>query len=285
MKPFRWNLSKAEQLGKLIKGERADFSDEHLEELKRCCSRIMAFSNQSRLVFVGRSPESCFDYLSGVFSNSSLENNFIHLNISNRFRSIKDIKINAFDAYEALKEHFKVLGISPGAILNSKQGICFVDLVAEGGTFEAIYEFLLSYCTDQKQDIQALKSKVQFLGITRRTKNSPNTWRWQQQVAWVKEHQVSQIKNISITWSLWDFLGNWQTKVTKTNPPHRWSDDAILLPPREEAHLKALRRAFDLYTLGCQDKDTFAALLSKERSVKEAWFRTSISELRQQGKS
>ena len=70
-KPFRWNLTHRNYLGKLIEGQRARAYDDLRDDLLPCCSRIMAFADDSNLIFVGRSPESIFDYLSGLLFDSS----------------------------------------------------------------------------------------------------------------------------------------------------------------------------------------------------------------------
>lgn len=88
MKPFRWNLKKPEQLGSLIKGEKNSAYYGYTEDLLDCSAKIIARSSNRRVVFVGRSPENIFDYLSGVFAGTSHESSIDILNISNRFKSI-----------------------------------------------------------------------------------------------------------------------------------------------------------------------------------------------------
>jgi len=280
MKPFRWNLAKKEQLGKLIEGERAETQESYDKELKQSAAKLLAFSKNANLIFVGRSPENYYDYLSGVLTNSSHHKKLHYLNMSNRYQSIKDLKQNQPQAYQALKNHFADLGITPQIILEAKLKICFLDLVASGGTFETLFEFMQSWSNELNLDFKQVKAKVSFLGITYRTKNSPNTWRWQQQASWVNEQHVKNIKNISISADLWDYLGNWQDKVSPTNPPEQWASHSILLPSREEQNLKALRRAYDLYSQGQNETTTFSSLLSQEDAMKEAWFRKLVNELR-----
>src|SRR6185503_9226279 len=58
---FRWNIARREQLGRLPTGE-PDFGYSSLErvlpEIRRCSARVLAMAGDSRLVFIGRSPES-----------------------------------------------------------------------------------------------------------------------------------------------------------------------------------------------------------------------------------
>ena len=50
----------------------------YADELEDCCAKIVARSEGRELVFVGRSPENFFDYLSGVFQGTDFARQ-IHL--------------------------------------------------------------------------------------------------------------------------------------------------------------------------------------------------------------
>jgi hypothetical protein len=63
--PFRWDLTHRNHLGSLVDGEPAESYAAFLDHLLPCCSRVLAFGGDSDLIFVGRSPESIFDHLSG----------------------------------------------------------------------------------------------------------------------------------------------------------------------------------------------------------------------------
>ena len=280
MKPFRWDISRKEQLGRLIEGDRSPAYKGFRDDLRVCCARLMAFSNNGYLVFVGRSPESVFDYLSGAFEGMRKADELVHLNISNRYVSVQQIgELNA-ESVEALADHFRKCALSPEDIVSRKSRTLFTDLVAYGGTFGHIATFLFSWARKANVPVKELRAKLGFLGITSRSKTSPKTWRWQQNVDWVKTLRVGNIKNVSITVQWWDYLGNWQMKVSATNRPGDWASDAILEPPRMESNVRALRRAFDLYSSGSREKERFSELLSQESAVEEEWFRRLISELR-----
>ena len=60
---FRWNITRREQLGRLVEGEPAEIHRSVLEELRLCCARVIAMAGDSRLVFIGRSPEQLYDDL------------------------------------------------------------------------------------------------------------------------------------------------------------------------------------------------------------------------------
>src|SRR5215470_4608289 len=74
-KPFRWDLSRREQLPQVPLSSMAVFrhwpqvkySPEFEQELRICAARVIAAAGDTDWVFVGRSPEHLFDYLSGIF--------------------------------------------------------------------------------------------------------------------------------------------------------------------------------------------------------------------------
>jgi hypothetical protein len=65
--PFRWDLVTPDQLGSLIAG--TDAPDLwFLDDLTGCTGKVLARSGNGDLVFVGRSLDSMFDLLGGVFA-------------------------------------------------------------------------------------------------------------------------------------------------------------------------------------------------------------------------
>lgn len=278
MKPFRWTLAKQEQLGSLIQGESSEFDFLFYDELAACAARVLAFSNDSQLVFVGRSPENIYDYLCGVFSDTLFSNRFKYLNISNRDLDISDIKQAYPKSYLALQNHFSDLELDPASLSKSKT--CFVDLVSSGGTYKGIKQFIDMWCDESKADLVAINKHLGFVGITSRTKNSPNTERWQQHSPWLEPNKLQLVKNVSISRTYWDYLGNTQAKVTNPNRPENWQSSEILLPPRDEANIKALSRAHSIYTRGAAEKKQFASLMVKEPSVNQRWYRNLAAALK-----
>ena len=62
--PFRWNIANKSELGKLIKPDYS-IDNELLDHLRFCVAKIIKYTQDSNLGFVGRSLDSAFDYLSG----------------------------------------------------------------------------------------------------------------------------------------------------------------------------------------------------------------------------
>jgi len=280
MKPFRWNMAKREQLGDLLAGEIYSAYPGYEKELQECAAKVLARSKNNKLIFVGRSPENIYDFVAGTLQGTKHEKIVDLLNISNRFRDVREIRKELPQSYDALQQHFRDLEISPQQLISAPEGICFSDLVASGGTFEQLFYFLKTWSDDEDLDFSSVIRKIGYIGITQRQKNSPNTWRWHQQLSWVREHRGIYIKNVSIPESLWHYLGNVQQKVTKGNVPEKWGLDEVLLPSREENNLKSLRQAYQIYRLGISQKHQMAAQLASCPEFKEPWLRALGMEIK-----
>lgn len=280
MKPFRWNMAKREQLGDLLDGDVYSAYKDYEAELKECAAKVLARSINRRLIFVGRSPENIFDYLAGTLHGTKSEKIIDLLNISNRFRDVSDIRKELPQSYAALQQHFFELNIAPNQLISSPEGICFCDLVATGGTFEQLFFFLKTWSEDEALDFSSVLRKIGFIGITQRQKNSPNTWRWQQQLSFVKEHRGIYIKNVSVPVSLWHYLGNVQHKVTDGNIPEKWGRDEVLIPSRDENNLKSLRQAYQIFQLGKNQKQQMVAQLALCPEFREPWLRAVSMEIK-----
>ena len=280
MKPFRWNLKKREQLGSLLVGERSEIYSGYLDEVRVCAAKVVARSDNRKLIFVGRSPENLFDYLSGIMAETTWDSNLDNLNISNRFNKVKTIAKTMPDKYRALKDHFEEVGISPVQLIYHKAGICFVDLVCEGFTFDRLFEFYDNWCNEEGVDKQPVLKKMRFLGITGRQKNSPNTWRWYQHAEWLESNVHISAMSISVSLQMWSHMGDYQPKMSNCNFLEKWGDDSMLDPPRDKKRLEALRTAYDIYQVSLTEKYQFVKELAKLQEYKEPWLRAISSELR-----
>jgi hypothetical protein len=278
MRPFRWNLTLPEQLGSLIHGERSDAYPKFESELRACASQVIAYCDNGELFFVGRSPESLFDYLSGVFDGTTWARRLHHLNVSHRYDPLDRIDPHA---RASLREYFSDLHAGPAAILSRPRPTTFIDLVSTGATYGKLIEFLLAWGQAEGHSSHQLRERMRFVAIIQRTtRPKPKARHWWQGVAWPRDFRLKQIRNIVVSYTLWDYLGNQQPKVARTHPPEVWKDESMQSPPREEENLKALRRAADLVRAGLDDRDVFSQMLADEAAVTEGWFRRLIGELR-----
>lgn len=280
--PFRWDITRRNQLGRLIEGERAWTYDAFSDHLLRCCARVLALAGDSDLIFVGRSPESIFDHLSGLLLDTSWFDRLELLHFSMRFREESEIREEHPEAIRAMRSYIRQLGLHPEGIAARGRPAAFIDLVATGDTFGRLISFLRNWAGDIKYDWNGVRRRIRLVGITERTKTSPKTWRWQQHAPWLPLLGHGSVKNVSVPRALWEYLGNYQDKVSRSYTPSRWGDPALSSPSYNDRQLKALRLALELFELGRmrERKEQFVSLLVKEPAMKHGWFRMLVQEVR-----
>jgi hypothetical protein len=280
---FRWNVTRREQLGGLLEGEPAESYPEFLEDLRRCCARVIAMAGDSRLVFVGRSPESLYDYLTGALAATSWADRLAMLNVS----------LWAFGRYEetsptpagcdAMRAQFAGVGLEPAQIAAGPRPIALIDLVSSGGTLETLVELLISEAEYAGVDVRAVQRRIRVVGISQQERPHPKTWRWRTHTRWPVAFRPSAVKGVSIPPQLWDYLGNTQKKVARTNPPARWGDPEMERPPREADHVAALRLAARVYrsARGRHERQALASQIAAGPAMRHPWCRSLVLELRE----
>lgn len=189
--PFRWNIQQRAKLGRLLEGPQPGFPEDRsslylpeqpprypadaLSEITRECARIVAFSQNASICFVGRSLESLFDYLSGLLIETSWTGRVQLLQFS--WYGDPDIQVGEV---AGLRHYFEHMGFDPFHLRHRERPVAFVDLVESGTTFGNLIAFLSQWTEENGEDWEAMKRKIRLIGLTKRTKTSPNTWRWQQ---------------------------------------------------------------------------------------------------------
>lgn len=290
-KPFRWHIHKTEQLGQLAEGVSVDAYVGFDVDLRQAAARLLSACakiygktdavEHARIVFVGRSPENFFDYLSGAFLNEAWHESLCLLNVSLRMAHTHQLQSEYPGAEEALKRHFEALNLSPASLIHAPKPITFVDLVYSGRTFRLLFEFMHRWAKIQVQDVPAVLRKLRFVGITERTKTSPNTWRWQQHAEWTKQLPKSAICNVSIPRRMWNYMGNHQSKTSRWNPPWRWQEPKMFKAQHTECQLQALRLAMEIFEQA-QTREERLALkrcMGNTHGVKYGWFRDLMTSL------
>ena len=280
--PFRWNLANQTLLGSLVQGERAATYDCFLDDVLRCCSCVLAFAGDSDLVFVGRSPESIFDHLSGLLLDTCWAQRLVLLQFSMRWTSGPEVRQQYPGAMAAIRSYLQELDLHPSAIAQRSRPVTFVDLVASGGTFGQLITLLHQWSQESCVPWNDVRRKIRLVGITRQGKNSPNTRRWHQHAEWLHLLPRGTVINASIPPELWDYLGNWQYKVTRSHTPAQWANPNNAQPFHGTQQLMALRLAFDLFELGRapERRGDFARLLAQEPAMRHGWFRALVQEVR-----
>lgn len=280
--PFRWDVTRREQLGRLVLHRTVETYPQFEVDLLRCCARVIAMCDDADLVFVGRSPENLFDYLSGLFQDTSWRERVALFNFSWRRPLLRVSAEPEPVDLRPLHDHMRSLSLSPADLIHRERPVAFVDLVHSGGTLGQVAEIVLSWARGEQRDEPAVRRKMRFVGITERTKNSPNTWRWQQRRSWTSQFPARSIKNVSVPRRFWTYLGDIQHKVALSNPPWRWGDAMMRRPPRSHGNLDALALALHLYDQGCSDehRGRLVTELVEGPGMRHAWVRTLVGELR-----
>ena len=282
---FRWNIARREQLGRLVTGEPAESFTRELVEVRRSSARVIAMAGDARLVFVGRSPEPLFDYLTGAFGGTSWAERIALLNVSLKG---SDADWRALDsrARAALCEHLCELGLDPAAIATGAYPVAFVDIICDGETFGKLLDFLFSWAKAERLDTRAVRRRLRIVGITTWYAKDPAARRWTtcrwKELEWATPFRAGLLKGVSVPDWFWSYLGDSVEKVSRSNPPERWADPEMARPPRESNHVEALRSALALFESGRTraERDALAAALSEQPSIRHVWCRVLAAELR-----
>jgi hypothetical protein len=309
--PFRWDMTQRHQLGALIHTSDVDFDawlnhsfsglgrlrvvvdhaarplDWLIDELTHAATHIFSRCDNADLYFVGRSPESLFDLISGIVHQTSWERRIQLLHFSLRtpmlFRNMwADSMLR-----QSLQSYFTHLHLTPHHLRQRTTPIAFVDVVATGTTMGSLIQFLAAWCRETAVEWHHVRQKLRILGLTVRTKTSPNTWRWQQHADWVSLLPKRAIKNTSIPAALFEYIGAVQTKTTPSFHPGRWRDPQMSVPRHDPATSMALRLAVTLYDCGRSPthRARVARRMSSLPTMRERWFRDLRTEVQRSSRT
>lgn len=284
IKPFRWDLHKSEGLGSLLRGTQQESYPEFWDDLAECSAKVLSFSHNASLYFVGRSPESIYDYLCGMFSGYPMAKKLHLTSFSQRTKHDAPQSLDYRSALYSLREYFEVIGLHPRRILESKEGIAFSDLVYTGGTFANLLQLFCDWSGDAGLSWKYVAKKIWVVGIVSNSYN-PHTIPWYRSSAMLKHLPHSHIRNVTIPGRLWDYLGNRQKKVMQSYCPKKWGKEDVLFPLRSGESLEALRLAFELFHKAGQkhSRRAFARLLSQQSAMQYDWYRSMVIGLKEKG--
>ena len=123
-------------LGSLVGQAPPTVCTELCEPLLPCASRVLAFAGNADIVFVGRSPESLFDLISGVLFETSWLERLKLLHFSMRWTELAKVGAEHPQSIPALRQYLTVLGLEPARISRHPRPVALIDWVQTGGTFE-----------------------------------------------------------------------------------------------------------------------------------------------------
>jgi hypothetical protein len=281
-KPFRWNIAQREQLGGVIAGatETRSLNDMFLESLRSTAARILAHANRSDLAFIGRTPENLYDYLSGCFEGLR-DTPRLHL-IQYSLRNASAVDQLPEPALQGLFEYLIAEGLGPKAIATGSRPIALVDFVASGRTMEGLIRLMKLQAEREGQDWTAVQRRLRIIGLRVRTKNSPNTWRWQQHQDWLHFIPDAIIRNVSAPAAFLHSLGNDQPKVTASFHPGRWAEEEGAARRPNSDQQAALGFAAQLYDLGRtrEERQNLAKRIARHRKMSQRATRRLVLRLR-----
>jgi len=274
VKPFRWNVAKREQLGRLLTNTYDGAYWWRQDEFQQCCAKVLACSGDRRLFFVGRSLESMFDYLSGALCDTSWADRLNLFLFSMRFTQVERPALNA------MRDYMRELSLDPPSIARS--AVALTDLVWSGETFSNVIGLLRDWCDESGVDWQAVRRNMRIVGVTSRTKTSPNTWRWQQHSEAVRSLPTSAVKNVSLERRLWSYLGDTQAKVTAGYNPRRWGDEDVTHPDHNKTNLTGLQEAWYIFEDGRtpESRRSLARAMTQTTGMQHEWFRHLLGEIK-----
>jgi hypothetical protein len=278
IRPFRWDLARGDRVGTLLD----DLGRPQLwfaEELVECAEKVIARSADGDLHFVGRSPDSMYDLLSGALAHTAWSTRLRLLPLS-MFSSSAD-RLSP-DELTQIRVNLAADGLSPHDLARRTRPVVFVDFVHEGGTFEDIFTLLRTWTAEDGAQWDVIRLKLRFVGITRRKHTSPNTWRWQQQAEWPAQLPSSAIVNVSIDARLWSYFADQQEKATISFRPQRWLDETVLEPARDDTRRKGLALAVALFEHGRRKatREALAREIANEPTFSASWLRSLALEIR-----
>ena len=279
--PFRWDLARPEQLGGLADGPAAASYDGFLDDLRPCCARVLKAAGECDLFFVGRSPESLFDYLRGVCRATPWFGRLHLLLLSLRRLEDPGVRRDCGRGMADLRGYFTTVGLDPDSLARRRRPVAFADLVCNGETFANLIRLLHRWSTERNADWPAVRRKLRFVAIVETPSDRGRPWQKRQHEA-IALLDRGAVRTIAVPRRLWRYLGDDQPKVAASYAPHRWGDPDAARPPRAERHYHALRLALQLFHTGESRPERLAFLraLAAAGAFRVAGHRSLASALR-----
>ncbi|WP_017587277.1 hypothetical protein [Nocardiopsis ganjiahuensis] len=278
--PFRWDIPGGDRTGSLTEGVDHDCS--YADVLAECAAKVLARSADGDLYFVGRSPDSVYDLLSGVLADTSHHTRLHRLPLS--LYGLDGEGLTP-DERAQLRANLAATGISPRTLAARERPVVFADLVLHGSTFGNLHHHLRAWIDDERAAWNVIRRRVRYLGITAREKTSPNTWRWQQHAAWTDDLPPSAVRNVSVDGFVWSRLGNSQPKTEHSFRRTRWADPSVTRPRHDKEARQGLAEALSFHEHGrtLRIRSLVHRVLTGEPAFRDPWLRTLAHDLRASG--
>ncbi|WJK38162.1 hypothetical protein O7608_16725 [Solwaraspora sp. WMMA2056] len=282
--PFRWDLVTPDQLGTLLDGA-APPDLWFLDELVTCTGKVLARSGNGDLYFVGRSLDSMFDLLGGVLAGLVGVQRLHRLPLSFQrpaVRSGSRWRRRPLTRAEVAqgRRFLAAVGLTPHTLARRDRPAVLVDVVHRGATFTELFTLLRDWIDAEREPWPVIRRKLRFVGVTRRTRTSPKTYRWQQHADWTRTLPAAAVTNVSLDPWVWSYFGDHQVKLTRSLYPDRWlAEDTG--PGRDERTRQALAEAAALVAYGRSraGRHAVARAVGRDHALAQPWLRTLVTNL------
>lgn len=278
-RPFRWDVTRRECLGSLVARPGEDLW--FLDDLEACAAKVLARCGDARrLYFVGRSPASICDYLTGALESTSWAHRPVRLPFSmrdpdDRRRVLGDARLR-----RQMQTNLEALGLHPGDLQRGTGRAAFVDLVAAGGTFANLAVLLQCWTAEVGAQWDVVRRKLRFVAITAERRPYPGLSRLQDRVPGLELVPRSAVTEISVKARVWTHFGDDQPKVERRFHHRRW--DQVDGPRYEDHVLDAVATAATIVDLARTGpaRRRLTRLVAGESEFSERWLRGLVAELR-----
>ncbi len=276
--PFRWDVSRPEQLGSLATAvaPRLPF----LDDLVHCAGKVLARSRDGDVVFVGRSAENLLDYTSAALAVTDRPDRVRQLPFSLRQEGAHaQLRPRALTQ---LRANLTAFGVTPQALADRDRPLVLADLVVEGNTFGNLVGVLHAWAWDERIPWDQVRRRLRLVGVTPQCRPSPRIWRWQQHHDWVRLLPPNAIVNVALDSLVWSWLANWQPKTNSPFTPQCWEQPAPTKPPLQPRILRGIANAAAMDTFGRsrEGRQALVEAMTGEPAFREAWLRTLVLQLR-----
>jgi hypothetical protein len=283
--PFRWDLVTPDRVGGLLDGAPAP-DLWFVDELTRCAGKVLARCGNGDLYFVGRSLDSMFDLLGGALAGTDSDGRLHRVPLSfqrtgrwvgNRWQPPRRITGPQCDRARQL---LAAVGLDPRSLARRHRPATFVDVVHRGSTFTELFWLLRPWADLQRQPWNAVRRKLRFVGVSSRTRTSPNTFRWQQHTPWPRQLPARAVRNVSLHPYVWTYLADRQDKLTRTFGPEQWLADGDG-PQHDEQVRLALAEAATIVHYGRSQaaRRALVRAVDGEPALAERWLRSLLVQL------
>ncbi|MEU8181043.1 hypothetical protein AB0B85_16760 [Micromonospora sp. NPDC049044] len=281
--PFRWDLVTPDQLGALLDGA-APPDLWFLDDLVACTGKVLARSGNGDLYFVGRSLDSMFDLLGGILSGPIGVQRLHRLPLSFRRPPVEFGGPRRPLTYAEVAQGRRFLaavGLTPHELARRDRPAVLIDVVHRGGTFTELFTLVRDWVDQEREPWSVIRRKLRFIGVTSRTKTSPNTYRWHQHADWTRTLPAAAVVNVSLREWVWSHFGDHQVKLTRSLSPDRWLAEAEG-PGRDDKTRQALAEAAALVAYGRSraGRHAVAAAVGRDPALEQAWLRTLVLNLK-----